>query len=105
MKVSNPSVFSNVFYESPKLKNWMCELCTFSQIWSQLYTKVMYCVCRLFVASRDAISKSLYDRLFRWIVNRINQLLAPSAEDIAVAKEIGKTALDVCTCLYSCEFC
>ena len=94
MKVSNPSVFSNIFYESPKLKNW-----------SQLYTKVMYCVCCLFVASRDAISKSLYDRLFRWIVNRINQLLAPSAEDIAVAKEIGKTALNVCTCLYSCEFC
>ena len=62
-------------------------------------------MCVLFVASRDAIAKSLYDRLFRWIVNRINQLLAPSAEDIAVAKEIGKTALYVCTCLYSYEFC
>ncbi|XP_065915839.1 myosin-IIIb-like [Dysidea avara] len=40
-------------------------------------------------ASRDAIAKSLYDRLFRWIVNRINQLLAPSAEDMAQAVEIG----------------
>ena len=42
------------------------------------------------IASRDAIAKSLYDRLFRWIVNRINQLLAPSAEDMAQAVEIGK---------------
>lgn len=53
-----------------------------------------------FVASRDAIAKSLYDRLFRWIVNRVNQLLAPSVEDMAVAKEIGETALCVYMCLY-----
>ena len=24
------------FYESSKLKKWMCELCTFSQIWSHI---------------------------------------------------------------------
>ena len=28
----------NRFYEVPKLKNWMCELCTFSQIWSHMLT-------------------------------------------------------------------
>ena len=27
------------FYESSKLKKWMCELCTFSQIWSHILLK------------------------------------------------------------------
>ncbi|XP_006819085.1 myosin-IIIb-like [Saccoglossus kowalevskii] len=38
----------------------------------------------------DAISKALYGRLFGWIVNKINQLLAP-AEEISIneTKEIG----------------
>ena len=47
LNVSYLSNISNRFYESPKLKNWMCELCTFSQIWSsikkankQAFTKV-----------------------------------------------------------------
>ena len=39
VKVSLLSIISNRFYESPKLKNWMCELCTFSQIRSQLCTE------------------------------------------------------------------
>ena len=32
LKVSHLSNIPNRFYESSKLKNWMCELCTFSQI-------------------------------------------------------------------------
>ena len=30
LKVSHLSLIPNGFHESPKLKNWMCELCTFS---------------------------------------------------------------------------
>ena len=33
----NLSINPNRFYESSKLKNWMCELCMFSQIWSHIY--------------------------------------------------------------------
>ena len=42
LKVLHSSVIPNRFYKSPKLQNWMCELCTFSQIWShmQLLVKV-----------------------------------------------------------------
>ena len=32
LKVSHLSNIPNRCYEAPKLKNWMCELCTFSQI-------------------------------------------------------------------------
>ena len=39
LKVSHLSVIPSRFYESPKLKNWMYELCTFSQIWSQILIK------------------------------------------------------------------
>ena len=37
LKVSHLSVIPNRFYESPKLKNWMCELCTLSQIHSHIF--------------------------------------------------------------------
>ena len=40
-------------------------------------------------ATRDAISKAVYDRLFRWIVNQINHLLAPTLEEIAWSYDIG----------------
>ncbi|KAL5482212.1 hypothetical protein EMCRGX_G022508 [Ephydatia muelleri] len=40
-------------------------------------------------AVRDAVSKAVYDRIFRWIVNRINQLLAPTIEDMEGETEIG----------------
>ena len=36
LKVSNPFNIPNRFYEAPKLKNWMCELCSFSHILSSL---------------------------------------------------------------------
>ena len=41
LKVSHPSVIPNRFYKSPNVKNWMCELCMFSQIQSQ-YTIILY---------------------------------------------------------------
>ena len=36
LEFSHLSNIPNRFYESPKLKNWMCELCTLSQIWSYI---------------------------------------------------------------------
>ncbi len=35
------------------------------------------------------MAKALYDRVFRWIVNRINQLLAPMAAETVGGCEIG----------------
>ena len=40
-------------------------------------------------ASRDAVAKTLYDRVFRWVVRQVNQLLAPTSEDSDRASEIG----------------
>ena len=38
LKVSHLSNICNGFYESPNLRNWMCELCIymFLQIWSHI---------------------------------------------------------------------
>ena len=30
LNISHLSIIPNRYYETPKLKNWMCELCTFS---------------------------------------------------------------------------
>ena len=38
LKVSHLSNIPYRFYTSPKLKNWMCELCKFLQIRSHMYT-------------------------------------------------------------------
>jgi len=35
------------------------------------------------------MAKALYDRVFRWIVSRINQLLAPTATQVVDEKEVG----------------
>ena len=42
LKVSHLSIIPNRFYETPKLKNWMCELCTFSQIQSHITKQLEY---------------------------------------------------------------
>lgn len=39
--------------------------------------------------ARDAVSKAMYGRLFGWIVNKINQLLAPKDQSSVEAREIG----------------
>ncbi len=43
----------------------------------------------IFLAARDAIAKAIYDRLFRWIINKINQLLAPTATEMVGEREIS----------------
>ena len=46
LKVSHLLKIPSRFYESPKLKIWMCELCTFSQIRSHIcfcYLKKQHC--------------------------------------------------------------
>ena len=43
VKVSHLSIILNRFYESPKLKNWMCELCTFFQIRSHIIKVCLSC--------------------------------------------------------------
>ena len=55
LQVSYLSVIPTKFYESPKLKKWMCELCTFSQIWS-------YCTC---VISYNGIQTNTFTSIFR----------------------------------------
>ena len=37
LKISGLSDLHKRFYESSKLKNWMCELCTLSQIRSHIF--------------------------------------------------------------------
>ena len=44
------------------------------------------------------MTKALYGRLFSWIVNKINQLLAPEEQlDPSQASEIGKILKPHCT--------
>ena len=40
LKVSHLNTIPCGFYESPNEQNWMCELCTFSQIRSHMYLSV-----------------------------------------------------------------
>lgn len=47
------------------------------------------CYCMYNVAARDAIAKATYDRLFRWVVNQVNRLLAPDINYVHSVTEIG----------------
>lgn len=47
-----------------------------------------------FVAARDAIAKATYDRLFRWVVNQVNRLLAPDINYVHSICEIGEYCLE-----------
>lgn len=48
-----------------------------------------------FIDVRDATAKALYGRLFGWIVNKVNQLLAPPmASRGEEVTEIGTFSLD-----------
>ena len=40
LQVSHPSAISSRFYDSPKLKKWMCELYTFLQIQSHILIRI-----------------------------------------------------------------
>ena len=53
VKVSHLSIIPNRFYESPKLKNWMCELCTFPKS-GHIYKKFF---CRLNHAYTNTVYK------------------------------------------------
>ena len=46
-KVSQLSVIPNRFYKSPKWKNWMCELCMFSQIQSHMQMCLLLSQCNI----------------------------------------------------------
>jgi myosin heavy subunit len=41
------------------------------------------------IDNRDSIAKALYDGLFLWVVNRINQ------------QSVGKSAHDITVCIYN----
>ena len=59
VKVSHLSIIPNRFYESPKLKNWMCELCTFSQIRSHIMT-AKHCSSKQFKSCKAIQQQPLY---------------------------------------------
>lgn len=75
---------------------WMCACvfvcgarCVYCYTPTCAWRVVFSCHCPL--DARDAMAKAVYGRLFGWIVNKVNQLLAPEAEiDPSKMSEIGK---------------
>ena len=63
LKVSHLSIIPNRFYESPKLKNWMCELCAFSQIRSHNMSFMALYICS---------AKNV--KHLEWVITKFSQL-------------------------------
>ena len=60
LKVSHLSVIPDKFYESPKLKKWMCELSTFSQIQSNIIIRMLACMHVLVETTLSMIAKAFF---------------------------------------------
>ena len=58
LKISHRFIIPDRFYESLKLKNWVCELCTFSQIWSHI--SILYNKNSLLLISLYKFVASIY---------------------------------------------
>ena len=59
LKVSNLCTIPCGFCESPNKQNWMCELCTFSQIWSH-YINTVSCYQVDYIVFGGYSGKKLY---------------------------------------------
>ena len=76
LKVSHLSIIPNRFYESSKLKNWMCELCTVSQMQSQLWITASFnsCINMLLYRCRKMFYiGNIWNRPINFHLSRMNQ--------------------------------
>ena len=66
--------------------------CYLSSLWASGISIAIFKI--IFSEARDAVAKALYGRLFSWIVNKVNTLLAPTGQDPGKhMEEIGEKIL------------